>query len=76
MPLDYLRVISHGPFPLTVSAQEDIDKVAVLLAAEMVIADVPEAGQPGAAVVHQLTGLGRATVKVSIREAPKADPVP
>lgn len=71
MPLDYLRELAGGTFPLVVTDQADIDKVAVLVAAGMVIADVPEAGQPGVAVVHELTGFGRATVKASARGAPK-----
>lgn len=75
MPMDYLRDIAGGPFPLQVTDQSGIDKVAVLVAAGMVIADVPEVGQPGVAVVRELTGLGRATVKVSIREAAKAGPL-
>lgn len=66
MPLDYLRELASGPFPLEVTAQTDIHKVAVLVAAGMVIADVPEVGQPGMAVVRELTGLGRATVKVKV----------
>lgn len=74
MPMDYLRAVARGPFPLKVTSPEDINKVAVLVAAEMVIADLPEMGHAGPAVVHELTGLGRATVKVSLREAHKPEP--
>lgn len=64
MPLEYLREISSGPLPLEVTDQSRIDKLRVLVAAQMVIAELPEVGQPGGAVVQRLTGVGRAWLKV------------
>lgn len=67
MPLELLREIARGPFPFKVSGQENIDKLRVLVAAEMVLAQMPDIGDPGPAWVGELTGLGRASLKVPFR---------
>lgn len=69
MPLEFLREIADGPFPVRVAGQEKIDKLRVLAAADMVIATIPDVGDPGPAWVSELTGLGRASLKVPFRGA-------
>jgi hypothetical protein len=63
MPLELLRAISASPMPVVIRAQEEIDKLRVLAAADMVEADIPPAGNPGAAVIRRITGYGRATIE-------------
>ena len=74
MPMEYLRDIAEGPFPLCVSDEQLIDKLRVLAAAGMVMASLPEPGTAGTAIVNELTGLGRATLKIR-RPARLARPV-
>lgn len=65
MPMELLREIAAGPLPLSVDSESVIDKLRVLEAAGMVLATLPQpgaAGQP--AMVREITGLGRATLKV------------
>jgi len=62
MPLEYLREISRGSLPLEVSGVTQIDKLRVLAAADMVIADLPEVGKAGSAIVREITGYGRAAL--------------
>lgn len=54
-----------------------IDKLRVLRAAGMVVAQLPEVGQPGPAVVSQLTGYGRAAIANPLPGLynPSADPL-
>lgn len=56
----YLRDIASGPFSLEVTGQSALDKLRVLSAANMVVADLPRAGELGPALVHSITGCGRA----------------
>lgn len=63
MPLEFLREIATGLLPLEVTHEADVDKVRVLAAAGMILADLPEVNQPGTVVVRELTGFGRATLK-------------
>lgn len=63
MPVEFLRKIASEAMPLEVTAEADIDKVRVLAAAGMILADLPDVDQPGSAVVRELTGFGRATLK-------------
>lgn len=60
MPLEYLRLIARGPLPVQVTHESQIDKLRVLVAAELVIADLPPLGRQGAAVVHEITAVGQA----------------
>lgn len=64
MPLEFLREIAAAPLPHSVSSEDSIDKLRVLVAAGMVTADMPEPGRTGAALVRSVTGLGRASLKV------------
>lgn len=64
MPLELLREIGDGPFPVKVVGEENIDRLRVLVAAEMVIATMPDVGDPGPGWVRELTGLGRASLKL------------
>ncbi len=41
MPLEYLREIAHLKFPLSVDDEANIDKLRVLLAADLVLAILP-----------------------------------
>jgi len=63
MPLELLREIVTGALPLEVASEVDIDKVRVLAAAGMILAQLPEVDQPGTALVLEVTGFGRATLK-------------
>lgn len=74
MPLEFLREIAAGSLPLEVASEADIDKVRVLVAAGMVLASLPEPNQPGPAVVRELTGFGRATLKAKGGPAPSSGP--
>jgi hypothetical protein len=60
MPLEYLRSITCGPLPLQVIQEDRIDKLRVLVAADMVIADLPRPGHTEPAVVRGITRIGRA----------------
>lgn len=64
-------MVASGHLPLEVTDQGEIDKLRVLVAAGMVVAQMPDVGQPGPAVVSELTGLGRASLKVPFRGALK-----
>lgn len=63
MPLELLREIASGSLPLEVTSEPEIDKVRVLTAAGMIMAQLPEVGQAGTALVLEVTGFGRATLK-------------
>ncbi|MFN9470329.1 hypothetical protein [Acidovorax sp.] len=65
MPLEFLRAISVGPFPLELTGQAELDKLRVLAAADMVEAELPEVGKPAVAVVRRITGYGRAALAAS-----------
>lgn len=41
MPMEFLREIAEGPFPLTVAGEQSLDKLRVLEAAGMVDATLP-----------------------------------
>lgn len=71
MPLELLREIAAGPLPVKVVGQERIDKLRVLVAADMVIAELPDVGDPGPAWVSRVTGLGRASLVVPSMPAPR-----
>ncbi len=59
MPMEFLREIAGGPFPVSVTGETSLDKLRVLEAAGMVRATLP-GDASGVATVHGLTGLGRA----------------
>lgn len=63
MPLEFLRELAIGSLPLEVTTEAEVDKVRVLTAAGMILADLPEVNRPGPAIVRELTGFGRATLK-------------
>ncbi len=67
MPLEFLREISHGPLPSEVSGTAEIDKLRVLAAADMVVAELPQVGKSGPAIVRQITGYGRAALSAPAR---------
>lgn len=69
MPLEFLREIAGGPFPVKVVGEEKIDKLRVLVAAELVIAQMPELSEPGPACVTEIRGFGPASLKVSLRDS-------
>ncbi len=70
MPLEYLRELSRGSLPLEVSSLEQIDKLSVLAAADMVVADLPEVGKAGPAIIREITGYGRAALSASSLNRP------
>lgn len=63
MPLENLREIAGGLLPPGVNDQDKIDKLRMLLAVDMVWANLPEVGQSGGGLVQSLTGSGRAWLK-------------
>ena len=44
MPMDFLRRIEDASFPLAIREQADIDCAAVLVAADLIEANLPEPG--------------------------------
>lgn len=62
MPKDFLQQLAAKAMPQRFTDQPSIDKIRVLRAADLVIADIPEPGEAGEACVHALTALGRATL--------------
>lgn len=73
MPLEFLREISREPLPLEVSGTAEIDKLRVLAAADMIVAELPQVGQAGPAIVRQITGYGRAALSAPIRTGPEGE---
>lgn len=62
MPLDFLRRIEDATFPLAVLDEGDIQCAAVLAAAELIEANLPEPGDTAkrSALILRITPLGRA----------------
>lgn len=71
MPMNFLRRIEDATFPLTVFEQSDVDCAAVLVAAELIEANLPEPGDDArpVAVILRITPLGRAELS-RIRHQP------
>ncbi|MET3390626.1 hypothetical protein ABIC33_001249 [Variovorax sp. 1140] len=61
MPMDFLRRIEEASFPLVVREQGDIDCAAVLVAANLIEANLPEPGDRlnRPAVILRITPQGR-----------------
>lgn len=74
MPLELLREIASGTLPREVVGEAEIDKVRVLTAAGMIVADLPGVGLDGPAVVRELTGFGRATLNAKGGPTPNPSP--
>ena len=70
MPMDFLRRIEDASFPLAIHEQADIECAAVLAAADLVEANLPDPGDATGrgGVVLRITPLGRAELK-RLREA-------
>jgi hypothetical protein len=62
MPMDFLRRIEEATFPLAVLEQADINCAAVLAAADLIEANLPEPGDRlnRTAVILRITPQGRA----------------
>ena len=62
MPMNFLRRIEHASFPLAVHEEGDIQCAAVLAAAQLIEANLPDPGAvPGkSGVVLRITPMGRA----------------
>lgn len=72
MPLELLRELAVNPLPREVQGEAEIDKVRVLAAAGMILAELPPSGQDGRALVREVTGFGRATLKAKGLSIPQA----
>ena len=72
MPLELLRDLAANSLPREIKGDADIDKVRVLVASGMVAAKMPEVGQIGPAIVQEITGYGRATLKAKASSLPGA----
>ena len=69
MPQDFLRQIANEPLPQTYRDEPSIDKIRVLVAAELVEADLPPPGADGVATITKITALGRATASAPVRSS-------
>lgn len=63
MPVELLVDIMKQGLPATVSDAVSIDKLRVLRAAQLVIADIPPPGDSGIATVHHITHEGHSVLK-------------
>lgn len=72
MPLEYLSQLSSQPLPVRVEDLPAIDKLRVLRAAHLIVADLPEAGHEAAgAQVTAITAEGRAALRrAGVRAGP------
>ncbi|ADU36249.1 hypothetical protein Varpa_2042 [Variovorax paradoxus EPS] len=62
MPMNFLQRIEDASFPLHINEEADIQCAAVLAAAQLVEANLPEPGDPAGkgAVILRITPMGRA----------------
>jgi hypothetical protein len=67
LPMDFLRRIEHASFPLIIHEERDIQCAAVLLAANLVEANLAEPNDSSAplSVILRITPLGRAQLNRS-----------
>lgn len=73
MPIELFRELAAHRLPREVKGEAEIDKVRVLTASGMVVAELPAIGQDGCAVVREITGYGRATLKAKASSIPATD---
>lgn len=61
MPMEFLRRIEEASFPLAIHDEADIQRAAVLVAAQLIEANLPAAGEGAGrlGVVLRITPLGR-----------------
>ncbi|WP_082485806.1 hypothetical protein [Acidovorax sp. Leaf84] len=67
MPQDFLRQLANQPLPQIFYDVASVDKIRVLVAAELVEATLPPPGIEGEATVSKITPLGRATASAPNR---------
>lgn len=67
MPQDFLRQLVNEALPQTFHDIASVDKIRVLVAAELVEARLPAPGEEGQAIVTKITPLGRATAAAPSR---------
>ena len=72
MPMDFLARIEDATFPLAVHDEGEIQCAAVLAAANLIEANLPEPGQGGQArcLILRITPMGRAELNRMRRERP------
>jgi len=58
MPLELLKKLRNCDLPLAINNPQDIDKLRVLRAAGMVVAEISEERSGHEAVVHEITKHG------------------
>jgi hypothetical protein len=64
MPIEFLFEIAVKPLPVVVHEQTKIDLLRVLVAAELVIANLPSSHSPEeTAEILEITPLGRAYIR-------------
>lgn len=65
MPMNLLRRIEHASFPLAIHEEGDIQCAAVLAAAQLIEANLPEPGlfSGGKGMILRITPMGRAELK-------------
>lgn len=59
VPQDFLKQLVNLPLPQTFHDEASIDKIRVLVAAELVEASLPPPGVAGSATVNYVTPVGR-----------------
>jgi len=62
MPMDFLRSIEEASFPLAIHDEADVQRAAVLVAAKLIDANLPEPGDDAEryGVILRITPLGLA----------------
>ncbi|WP_198086647.1 hypothetical protein [Variovorax sp. E3] len=65
MPMNLLRRIENAPFPLSITQESEVQCAAVLAAAQLIEARLPEPGAAGdqSALILRITPLGRAELQ-------------
>jgi hypothetical protein len=65
MAMNFLRRIADASFPLLINEEADMQCTAVLAAAQLVEANLPEPGEPlhKGAVILRITPMGRAELR-------------
>ena len=68
MPLELLKRLVVSDMPVELKDHRDVDKLRVLRAAGMVVADITDEAERSRAVVHEVTQYGQ--IAVHIEEDP------
>ena len=71
MPIEYLRKISHAQLPLTVKEVENIDKLIILHAADLVSVMLSKSAENiESATVLEITHKGKEVLALNLKQLP------